>query len=99
MERDMKATNFLLDEPGLIGAWARLTHILALDPPRRDRRPENQAPRPANTRSPGLLERIDRWFWRQAQREREAYLSGARDIFELEERMRRLERSVGSRYY
>ncbi|TMH56074.1 MAG: DUF3563 domain-containing protein [Betaproteobacteria bacterium] len=32
-------------------------------------------------------------------RDREAYLAGAQDIFELERRMRRLERSVGSRYY
>jgi hypothetical protein len=30
-------------------------------------------------------------------RDREAYLAGAQDIFELEERIRRLER--GSRYY
>jgi len=95
----MKATNFLLDEPGLFGAWARLTHILAVDPPRREGPPENR-PVPAAKRRPiGLLERIDRWFWRQAQREREAYLSGSRDIFELEERIRRLERSVDSRYY
>ena len=47
----------------------------------------------------GDLERIDRWFWRQQMRDREAYLAGAQDIFELEERLRRLERSVGSRYY
>jgi hypothetical protein len=86
MECDMKATNFLLDSPasaGLVGPSAK-----------RDR-----ATGSAGTRSPGLLERLDRWFWRQQVRDREAYLAGARDIFELEERMRRLERSVGSRYY
>ncbi|TMG86654.1 MAG: DUF3563 domain-containing protein [Betaproteobacteria bacterium] len=42
---------------------------------------------------------MDRWLWRQQLRKREAYLSGAQDIFELEDRIRRLERSVGSRYY
>jgi hypothetical protein len=96
----MKATNFLLDEPGFSGAWAKLTHALIFDPLRRDRMPEKRPPRPAKKQSTGFLERIDRWFWRRAQREREAYLSGARDIFELEERIRRLERPpVGSRYY
>ena len=55
--------------------------------------------RSTKTRSGGIFERIDRWFWRQQMRDREAYLAGAQDIFELEERLRRLERSVGSRYY
>ena len=36
---------------------------------------------------------------KQEMRDREAYLAGAKDIFELEERIRRLERSTGSRYY
>ena len=94
----MKATNFLWDEPGLIGAWARLTHGLIFDPLRRERRPETRTP-PAGTRRAGIFERIDRWFWRQQLRDREAYLAGSQDIFELEERIRRFERSGGSRYY
>jgi hypothetical protein len=76
MERDMKATNFLL----AANLQPAIGHGKA-------------------ARSPGFFERIDRWFWRQTMREREAYLAGAQDIFELEERIRRLERSVGSRYY
>ena len=95
----MKATNFLWDEPGLTGAWARLSHALIFDPLRREGGPENRPPRPAGKKSLGIFERIDRWFWRQQMRDREAYLAGAQDIFELEERLRRLERSVGSRYY
>ena len=95
----MKATNFLWDDPSLAGAWAKLTHALIFDPLRREREPENRLTRPAGTRSSGILERIDRWFWRQQMRDREAYLAGAHDIFELEERLRRLERSVGSSYY
>jgi len=95
----MKATNFLWDDPSLAAAWAKLTHALIFDPLRREREPENRLTRPAGTRSSGILERIDRWFWRQQMRDREAYLAGAQDIFELEERLRRLERSVGSRYY
>ena len=93
----MKATNFLWDEPGLTGAWARLTHALIFDPLRREGGPENQPARSTKTRSAGIFERIDRWFWRQQMRDREAYLAGAQDIFELERRSRSLERSVGSR--
>jgi hypothetical protein len=47
---------------------------------------------------PGFFERLDRWFWRQEMKEREAWLAESKDIFELEQRMRMLER-VGSRYY
>jgi hypothetical protein len=97
VECNVKATNFLWDEPGLAGAWAKLTHALIFDPLRREGRPENSPTRPAGTRPVGIFERIDRWFWRQHMRDREAYLAGAQDIFELEERIRRLER--GSRYY
>ena len=32
-------------------------------------------------------------------RDRERYLANAQDIFELEDRIRRIERAVGSRYY
>ncbi len=60
----MKATNFLWDDPSLAGAWAKLTHALIFDPLRREREPENRLTRPAGTRSSGILERIDRWFWR-----------------------------------
>ena len=95
----MKATTSLWDDPSLASAWAKLTHALIFDPLRREGGPENRPPRPARKKSLGIFERIDRWFWRQQMRDREAYLAGAQDIFELEERLRRLERSVGSRYY
>jgi hypothetical protein len=51
------------------------------------------------SKQPTLMERFDRWLWNQHVRDREAYLADAKDIFELEERIRQLERSVGSRYY
>jgi hypothetical protein len=40
----------------------------------------------------GWLERFDRWAARQRQRERERYLARSTDIFELEARIRELER-------
>ena len=49
-------------------------------------------------REPGFFERLDRWFWSQEMKEREAWLAESKDIFELEARMKMLDR-VGSRYY
>ncbi|HEV2978888.1 MAG TPA: DUF3563 family protein [Casimicrobiaceae bacterium] len=82
----MKATGFLCDYPGLAGAWARISQALRFNPSRR-------FAGQGKARSGGVFDRLDHWFWRQAQRDREAYLAGARDIYELEERIRRLERS------
>jgi hypothetical protein len=53
---------------------------------------------PATVTAPGLLDRLDAWFWRQRQSAHETYLAQSQDIFDLERRMRSLERSAGSRY-
>jgi len=83
----MKAMNFQLEAPGSLGAW-----IAGL--------PQAVAPvRSSSKDRVSLAERFDRWLWKQHVREREAYLAEAQDIFDLEERIRRLERSVGSRYF
>jgi hypothetical protein len=87
----MKATGLLWDDPGLSGAWAKLTQALIFDPLRRE-------PRAAKAPTVSLFDRLDGWFWRQAQRDQEAYLAGSRDIYELEQRIRRLERARGSRF-
>ena len=41
---------------------------------------------------PTLFERFDRWIAGGRQRDRERYLAQARDVFELEARIRTLER-------
>ncbi|MGA8033212.1 MAG: DUF3563 family protein [Casimicrobiaceae bacterium] len=46
-----------------------------------------------------LLERLDAWQFRQAQREREAYLARSKDVFDLERRMRSIDRGTMGRYY
>jgi hypothetical protein len=46
----------------------------------------------------GWLDRLDAWFWRQEQKDREAYLAKSRDIFELERRIELLDREGISRY-
>lgn len=91
----MMATSFHSDNTTLWAAWTRLAHALMFDPLRRD---EARPQRPRNGRSCRLLDRLDHWFWREAQREREAYLGGAGDIYEVERRMRKLERSPASWY-
>ena len=45
----------------------------------------------AKTRS--WLSRVDTWFWKQEMKRREAFLAQSTDIFDLERRMRMLERS------
>lgn len=88
----MKAS-FLWAGLGLTGAWAKLTRLPIFDPGRRGRVPAQPPTRPTGTPSVGFFARLDRWVWRQAQRERDAYLAGASDIYDLEARIRRLERS------
>jgi hypothetical protein len=83
----MKAMNFPMEAPGSFGAWIA-------------RSPKSVAPTRSNGKDQlSLMERFDRWLWKQHVRDREAYLADAQDIFDLEERIRRLERSVGSCYY
>ena len=62
------------------------------------RAPSNDAPANPAARG-GLLDRLDTWFWRQRQRANEAYFAESQDVFELESRMRAIERGVGGRYY
>ncbi len=49
--------------------------------------------------SRGFLERLDAWFWTQEQRANEAYLSKAKDVYDLEARIRDLERGAIRRYH
>ena len=99
----MKAINFHFGEAAVSGAWARLAFADIFGrflPETRRQTLAVAAPVVTPPRaSISLFERLDRWTYRQQQREREAWLSGAQDVFELEARIRQLERSVGSRYY
>ena len=45
-----------------------------------------------------LLERLDHWLWMHEQREVEAHLAKATDVYDLEARIRDLERGVMYRY-
>ena len=50
-------------------------------------------------RRQSMLDRLDRWFWQQQQREQEAYLAGAQDIFDLERRIEAIDRGSAHPYY
>jgi len=87
----------------LTGVLARLTHGILLDANERaqlDRAKRANASDGslgtsfANTfrKSRSWLSRVDTWFWKQEMKRREAFLAQSADIFDLERRMRMLER-------
>ena len=47
----------------------------------------------------GLLDRLDRWFWKREQQATEAYLAASTDIYDLEARIRYLERGTPWSHY
>jgi hypothetical protein len=73
------------DQPYRPGALAHLSILVA------------DALAPARRRTAAVvrlhpLDRLDRWFWRQRQKDRDAYLAGSTDIADVERRLRDLER-------
>ena len=54
----------------------------------------SQARRSGATDRRSLADRLDGWFWRRIQKEREAYLAGSVDVFDLERRIAALQRGV-----
>jgi len=48
-------------------------------------------------RSESLFENLDRWLWKQHLRDTEAWLAQSQDVFELERRIRHLERNRDGR--
>ena len=88
----------------LTGVLARLTHGILLDANQRaqlDRAKRASASDGsfvdsfANSvaKSRSWLSRVDTWFWKQEMKRREAFLAQSTDIFDLERRMRMLERA------
>jgi hypothetical protein len=57
------------------------------------------APDKSVVRGGSLWDRLDRWLWRERQRELERALTSAVDIAEIEARLRDRERKLLQRYY
>ncbi len=84
----------ILDGLGIFALMARalrLPNSESETPGRRDTS-ANEGPGKAPVCRRSLLERLDHWFWVQQQREVEAYLAKATDVFDLEARIRALDR-------
>jgi hypothetical protein len=84
-----------LYDNSLTGILARLTHGILQDANERAQK-DNAAPASGFdstvSRPRGWFDRLDTWFWKQEMKSREAFLARSTDIFDLEQRMRRLER-------
>jgi hypothetical protein len=88
----MRTHDAALYDNSLAGILTRLTHGILTDA----NDPAKESPAPAVAASAwqpsGVLDRLDAWFWKQEMKQREAFLSRSIDIFDLERRMRCLER-------
>ena len=63
------------------------------------KRPSERRAAPRKAPRQGLLDRLDRWLWRQQQKAHEAYLAGAQDVFDLERRIEAIDRGTVHPYY
>jgi hypothetical protein len=87
-----------LYDNSLTGVLARLTHGILLDANDRAQEDSERASASANsvtysvTHPRSWLDRLDTWFWKQEMKRREEFLARSTDIFDLERRMRWLER-------
>ena len=89
----MESKGYVVRDRSLVGILAGLTYgILNRAALARDAAKVTAHP---VTKGPGLLDRLDTWFWKQELANREAFLAKSADIVELEQRMRWLERGRG----
>jgi hypothetical protein len=77
------------DQPYRTSAFAHLCFLVA----EALRTPAAGAPPAAAPTRLHALDRLDRWFWRQRQKDRERYLARATDVADVERRLRELERT------
>ena len=89
----VQACRYPLNHTGVARVFALIAEGLS-SPTRPD--DDDRLPRTTPAAAParhGLLERIDHWFWELDQRAVDEYLGQSKDVFELEARIRQLERN------
>ena len=88
----MRTNRTALYDNSVAGILTRLTHGILLDANERAKE-DNARAIAVGKASPrrSWLGRLDNWFWKQETKRREAYLAQSADIFDLEQRMRRLD--------
>ena len=96
----MRANRLPLDHLGGLGIFNVMARALTLLPQEQDRfeRIDGVVSAVGAPRR-GLFDRLSNWVWSSEQRATEAYLAKATDIFDLEARIRQLERRSPCRYY
>lgn len=97
----MNANRLPVDD---LGVFALIATALAIKPPGPDAldRGYLAAAAPAAEDRPprrSWLDRLDQWLWKCEQRDVEAHLAKAKDVYDLEARIRDLERGALYRYY
>ena len=90
----MERTRTLLDDFNIFALMAKAMAMQPLGHEAMELGARPSDPPAAESKQPqrGWLDRLDDWFWKHEQREREAYLAASTDIYDLEARMRNLER-------
>ncbi len=88
----MRVTTPTATEPGFIALCIQLAQATFSDvmPSTADAKAPADRPRAAN--EPVWMTKLGNWFHRQEVKNREAYLAQSTDIFDLERRIRYLER-------
>ena len=95
----MRATTHPVTDPGFITlciqmAQSTFSDVMPGKTTSEAGTPSARGPAIRSAQKPTLLSRLDDWLYRQQVKAREAYLSTATDIFDLEAKIRRLERGL-----
>jgi len=95
----MRTCHLSVNDPAGLGIFPLIAKALMFLPPQAEafeRRDAAASDLPAALpeRRRGWLDRLEHWLWRQEQREIEAYLAKATDIYDLEARLRTIDRNA-----
>ncbi len=96
----MKARLFPINDSVFSGAFALMADALSHTTfaPSRAATFGERVDAPSKAPRVGFWEQLDRWAWRRVQKDREAYLSQAQNLADLEDRIRHMDCARG-RYF